>query len=309
MNDAPQFSATYTPSTGLTPHEFDYVDDEGQPDKNIRYSVAYDSHAFDLMSPSALVDPTFTQQPYEDTSRQSNEPIQSSHTSGGSSSDASVKHHVQFGGPSQSSLHINKVDSAYGSNLDQSSTGLRLFKSTSKTGLNRVSSQPAKGGRAIYQKMTAPKLKTSESMGPSSSIGRSDESYESDDKVARSLSTSIPRSKRNSAETGNPRPGRMSMSLRKGRGLTGMMNNVFGSSRKISISEPQTVMHLVHVGVDSETGEYTVCYMAMREPPYACAIMITDFSHAGVTGRMESSTGARGRDQSGSGEDQSTDHG
>ena len=255
MNDAPQFSATYTPSTGLTPHEFDYVDEGGQPDKDIRYSVAYDSHAFDLMSPANLVDLPFTQHPHShsDPSLPPNvQTTQSSHTSGGSSSDNSVKQHVQFSGPSQSSLKLNKVDSAYGSNLDQSQSGLRLFKSASKTGLNRHSTQPARTSKTIYQRMTAPKLKTSES------LGNGDETYESDDRMGRSLSNSAPRANRNSADAIRPRPGRMSMSFRKTRGLTGMMSNVFGNSRKISISEPQTVMHLVHVGVDSETGEYTV---------------------------------------------------
>lgn len=254
MNDAPQFSATYTPSTGLTPDEFAYVDD-GQPDKNVRYSVAYDNHAFDLLSPSAIIDEPQTPRTYHEQARRPGDAPQSSHTSGGSSSDTSTKQpQGQIGGPSQSSLHLNKVDSAYGSNLDQSVSSLRLFKSPSRSGLNRVSSQPPKSGRNIYQKMTmAPRLKTSESMP------NGDDTYESDDRVGRSLSTSQPRSKRSSTENGaTMRPGRMSISLRKGNRLTGMMSNVFGGSRKISISEPQTIVHLIHVGVDSETGEYTV---------------------------------------------------
>lgn len=61
-------------------------------------------------------------------------------------------------------------------------------------------------------------------------------------------------SKRYSDEAGGGK-----MRWRKKSGISGFMNSVLGSPRNVKISAPENPVHMIHVGVDSETGQYTVC--------------------------------------------------
>ena len=45
---------------------------------------------------------------------------------------------------------------------------------------------------------------------------------------------------------------------RKKSGISGFMNSVLGSPRNIKISTPENPVHIIHVGYDNETGQFTV---------------------------------------------------
>ena len=47
--------------------------------------------------------------------------------------------------------------------------------------------------------------------------------------------------------------------LRKKSGFSSFVNNMLGSPRTIKISAPQDPMHMIHVGYDNQTGQFTVC--------------------------------------------------
>ena len=58
------------------------------------------------------------------------------------------------------------------------------------------------------------------------------------------------------SDGGNSR--RSSAALKKKGGLASFMNSVLGSPRNVKISAPENPVHVMHVGVDNETGQYTV---------------------------------------------------
>ena len=51
--------------------------------------------------------------------------------------------------------------------------------------------------------------------------------------------------------------------LKKKSGFSSFMNNIVGSPRRPAISAPENPVHVTHVGYDQETGEFTVCLIAM----------------------------------------------
>lgn len=46
--------------------------------------------------------------------------------------------------------------------------------------------------------------------------------------------------------------------LRKKSGFSSFVNSMLGSPRTIKISAPENPMHMIHVGFDNETGQFTV---------------------------------------------------
>lgn len=58
------------------------------------------------------------------------------------------------------------------------------------------------------------------------------------------------------SDDGNSR--RSSAALRKKSGFTSFVNNMLGSPRNVKISAPENPVHVMHVGVDTETGQLTV---------------------------------------------------
>jgi len=58
------------------------------------------------------------------------------------------------------------------------------------------------------------------------------------------------------SDDGNSR--RSSAALRKKSGFTSFVNNMLGSPRNVKISAPENPVHVMHVGVDTETGQFTV---------------------------------------------------
>ncbi|KAI9759348.1 MAG: signal transducing kinase of the PAK [Chaenotheca gracillima] len=62
------------------------------------------------------------------------------------------------------------------------------------------------------------------------------------------------RSKRYSDET---REARSAALLKKKTGFSGFMNSMLGSPRRINISRPENPVHVLHVGYDQETGQFT----------------------------------------------------
>ena len=45
-------------------------------------------------------------------------------------------------------------------------------------------------------------------------------------------------------------------------GFTSFVNSMLGSPRKMLISGPENPVHVMHVGYDNETGQFTVCLVA-----------------------------------------------
>lgn len=58
------------------------------------------------------------------------------------------------------------------------------------------------------------------------------------------------------SDEGNSR--RSSAALKKKSGFTSFVNNMLGSPRSVKISAPENPVHVMHVGVDNETGQFTV---------------------------------------------------
>ena len=52
--------------------------------------------------------------------------------------------------------------------------------------------------------------------------------------------------------------------LRKKSGFSSFMNSMLGSPRTIKISAPENPVHMIHVGYDNVTGQFTVCSCASR---------------------------------------------
>ena len=52
--------------------------------------------------------------------------------------------------------------------------------------------------------------------------------------------------------------------LRKKSGFSSFMNSMLGSPRTIKISAPENPVHMIHVGYDNVTGQFTVCSGASR---------------------------------------------
>jgi p21-activated kinase 1 len=48
--------------------------------------------------------------------------------------------------------------------------------------------------------------------------------------------------------------------FRKKSGFSSFVNNMLGSPRTIKISAPENPMHMIHVGYDNQTGQFTVSY-------------------------------------------------
>jgi p21-activated kinase 1 len=46
--------------------------------------------------------------------------------------------------------------------------------------------------------------------------------------------------------------------FRKKSGFSSFVNNMLGSPRSIKISAPENPMHMIHVGYDNQTGQFTV---------------------------------------------------
>ena len=74
------------------------------------------------------------------------------------------------------------------------------------------------------------------------------------------LTTSTSNSKRYSDEAGSGK-----LRWRKKSGISGFMNSVLGSPRSVKIGMPENPVHMIHVGYDNETGQFTVrayyCHM------------------------------------------------
>lgn len=73
-----------------------------------------------------------------------------------------------------------------------------------------------------------------------------------------SMDTTTPR------ENGVMSPKRLSgetkpTAIRKKSGFSSFVNSMRGSPRTIKISAPENPMHMVHVGYDNQTGQFTVC--------------------------------------------------
>lgn len=64
--------------------------------------------------------------------------------------------------------------------------------------------------------------------------------------------------KRFSGEGNNKPPG----PFRKKSGFSSFVNNMLGSPRTIKISAPENPMHMIHVGYDNQTGQFTVSCVA-----------------------------------------------
>lgn len=47
--------------------------------------------------------------------------------------------------------------------------------------------------------------------------------------------------------------------VKKKSGFTSFVNSMLGSPRKMLISGPENPVHVMHVGYDNETGQFTVC--------------------------------------------------
>jgi p21-activated kinase 1 len=45
---------------------------------------------------------------------------------------------------------------------------------------------------------------------------------------------------------------------KKSTGISGFMSSVLGSPRNVKISAPENPVHMIHVGYDNETGQFTV---------------------------------------------------
>ena len=46
---------------------------------------------------------------------------------------------------------------------------------------------------------------------------------------------------------------------KKKSGFSSFVNSMLGSPRKVPISRPENPVHVMHVGYDNETGQFTVC--------------------------------------------------
>ena len=57
---------------------------------------------------------------------------------------------------------------------------------------------------------------------------------------------------------------RSSAALKKKSGFTNFVNSVLGSPRNVKISAPENPVHVMHVGVDNETGQFTVGLLKSR---------------------------------------------
>lgn len=64
------------------------------------------------------------------------------------------------------------------------------------------------------------------------------------------------------SDDGNSR--RSSAALKKKGGFSSFMNSVLGSPRNVKISAPENPVHVMHVGVDNETGQFTVGLLRSR---------------------------------------------
>jgi p21-activated kinase 1 len=73
--------------------------------------------------------------------------------------------------------------------------------------------------------------------------------------------------------------------FRKKSGFSSFVNNMLGSPRTIKISAPENPMHMIHVGYDNQTGQFTVsCAMAWlviacSVRPYFSASQLTRSLH------------------------------
>jgi p21-activated kinase 1 len=58
--------------------------------------------------------------------------------------------------------------------------------------------------------------------------------------------------------SGDSTSGKPSLSGRKKSGFSSFMNSMLGSPRNIKISAPENPIHMIHVGYDNVTGQFTV---------------------------------------------------
>ena len=86
------------------------------------------------------------------------------------------------------------------------------------------------------------------------------------------LTASSSNSKRYSDEAGSGK-----LRWRKRSGISGFVNSVLGSPRNVKIGMPENPVHMIHVGYDNETGQFTVCATPYLSPVTAellgCLIM------------------------------------
>lgn len=66
---------------------------------------------------------------------------------------------------------------------------------------------------------------------------------------------------------------------RKKSGISGFMNSVLGSPRSVKISAPENPVHMIHVGYDNETGQFTVCFKSEAVKPLMRRTLTTDSTH------------------------------
>jgi len=66
--------------------------------------------------------------------------------------------------------------------------------------------------------------------------------------------------------SGEAQPSKPPGPLRKKSGFSSFVNNMLGSPRNIKISAPENPMHMIHVGYDNQTGQFTVCTSALTAP-------------------------------------------
>ena len=61
--------------------------------------------------------------------------------------------------------------------------------------------------------------------------------------------------------------------LRKKSGFSSFMSSMLGSPRTIKISAPENPVHMIHVGYDNVTGQFTVRLSASRSVPLVVVLL------------------------------------
>lgn len=72
--------------------------------------------------------------------------------------------------------------------------------------------------------------------------------------------------------------------FRKKSGFSSFMNNMLGSPRTIKISAPENPMHMIHVGYDNQTGQFTVSWPTSPPLFHSIALLQCLSANALITG-------------------------
>jgi p21-activated kinase 1 len=75
--------------------------------------------------------------------------------------------------------------------------------------------------------------------------------------------------KRYSDDASGKQPG----ALRKKSGFSSFVNSMLGSPRTIKISAPENPVHMIHVGYDNVTGQFTVRLSASPSVPLVVVLL------------------------------------